>query len=78
MILTREDLNHNPKSGLIDLAILKQAEQAEIDRHKAEYFAKGGKIQKVELGKIADWNPIRKEKFDNSLKKHNMQGLKTL
>ena len=63
---------------MIDLAQQKQAESDEIKRMTEEYLAQGGKIKMLKTGEIADYNSIRKEPYNNSLKPHNDKGMKTL
>jgi len=78
MNITREDLCHQPKSGLIDLAIQKQKERESLQSDIDAFIAKGGKINEIPLGVTANYNAIRKEPYNNTLKKHNLHGLKTL
>jgi len=79
MHLTKEELlHHNPQRGIVDLAKQRQADSAEIAAQIEAFKARGGKIKIIEPGVSADYNPIRKEPYNNSLKNHNRVGLKTL
>lgn len=75
--MTKEELLHNPNIAS-DMSLQKNRDREEIKALVVDFLSKGGKIDVRSPGESADYNPIRKEKYDNRLKPHNLCGIKRL
>lgn len=65
--MTKDDLLHQPKSGLIDMAAQRKKDSEFIARQVEEFKAKGGKITVVGFGVISDINRITKKPYNNAI-----------
>ena len=65
--MTRDDLLHKPKSGLIDLGLQKSAEREALQRDIDAYLQRGGRIQSIDTGVISNVNPATKKPYNNTV-----------
>lgn len=75
--MTKEELLHNPNIAS-DLSLQKNRDRERLKADVERFINQGGNVTILSPGESADYNPIRKEKYDNRLKPHNLCGLKTL
>lgn len=67
MNITKEDLYHQPKNGIIDMAAQRKKDSEILARQVEEFKAKGGKITVVGFGVISDINRITKKPYNNAI-----------
>ena len=66
MRMSRDDLNHKPVIA-IDLALRNRDIAAQVRKDVEAYLAKGGKIQQIETGVIANICLVTKKPYNPSI-----------